>query len=70
MIGRDRVVRGAVLSVMTNGSKLRISRPLTKLVPLEITNKREEQAEIDLESSKSHRSAFLKGQLVRRLNMT
>ena len=70
MIGRDQIVRGAVLTVITNGVKSRISRPLTKLIPLEISNKgddSESEQSNNSENLKSRRTAFLNGQLIRQL---
>ena len=34
--GRDNIVRGAVLTSSTNGKLIDISRPLQKLIPLEV----------------------------------
>ena len=67
--GRDKVVRGAKLSVVTNGNKVAISRPLIKLIPLEITNTSKEKVaeQIDDDDQIPRRGAFLTGQSLRRL---
>ena len=41
VIGRDGIVRGATIRVVTKGKQVRLSRPAQKLYPLEFRNEEE-----------------------------
>ena len=43
--GKDGVVRGASVLIISKGKQEYLNRPLTKLYPLEITKKRENDGE-------------------------
>ena len=72
LAGRDSIVRGAKLSVSSRGGKQStIFRPLTKLIPLEITKDYCVGTEIAKNvqiNDEVRRKAFVRGQLDRRTN--
>ena len=71
LVGRDKITRGARLSVITNGVKKTIMRPLIKLIPLEVdkTHEIQEKDNPDTEIDNDmppRREAFLRGQMIQR----
>ena len=71
--GRDQVARGAILSICTNGRRIQISRPLQRLIPLEISDdtiNNIDEHEINCDETndaRPKRTAALTGELVRRI---
>ena len=71
LVGRDKITRGARLSVITIGVKKTIMRPLIKLIPLEVdkTHEIQEKDNPDTEIDNDmppRREAFLRGQMIQR----
>ena len=70
LTGRDGVVRGAILTTNTNGKNIKLSRPLQRLIPLEVSNERTgdktELIHVNEHETRPKRAAALTGELIRR----
>ena len=66
LIGRDGIVRGAVLrTYQENGKTILIKRALQRLIPLEITNNQLDDEQLPPE--RTRREAAVTGEIIRQL---